>query len=385
MPKGTAEAMDTRATPEPAHGNLMSSMLAHLRDDRRYLAMTGLGFSTGLPYLLVYITQSAWLSEAKVPIETIGLLSELTIAYKLKFIWSPFLDRYDPPFLAGWLGRRRAWIVFSQLCVMITLCGVAFGDPEHWLAWTIACSLALGIAGATQDICVDGWRITAAPPGKQSIMTAFSETGYRFGTLAAGAGALFIADKFGWRAAYLCMAGLIGLGALAAFLAPEPESDKHIVHDHPGFVETVVSPIRDLYRRLGYLALPILVLIAGFRMPGYISNAMAMPLFKSLHYSDSDIAWVTKIFGFGIALAATFFSAIVVRKLGIMRSLVVGTVAGSAAHLSLAGLAGHGGEFWAFALAVGIDGFAYAFAQMVLITFMSIIVSKDMAPASSHC
>jgi MFS transporter, PAT family, beta-lactamase induction signal transducer AmpG len=114
-------------------------------------------------------------------------------------------------------------------------------------------------------------------------------------------------------------------------------------------------------------------------MPGYVSEAMAMPLFKHLLYTDAQIAWVTKVFGFGIALTATFFSAFVVRRLGIMRSMLVGTIAGSASHLSLAWLAGHGGEFWAFALAVGVDGFAYAFAQMVLITFMSIIVSKDMA------
>jgi PAT family beta-lactamase induction signal transducer AmpG len=360
-------------------GSMLTNMLAHLKQDRRYAAMLGLGFSMGVPFPLVYATQSAWLSEAKVPIETIGLLSELTIAYKLKWVWSPFLDRYDPPFLAATLGRRRAWIVMSQLCVMITLGGVALGDPGHWLIWTIAFSLALGIAGATQDICVDGWRITAAPARKQSLMTAFSETGFRVGRLAAGAGALLLADRFGWRFAYFAMAGLIAIGALSAFLAPEPESDKHLSHDHPSFVETIVSPIRDLYQRLGSLALPILVLVAGFRMPGYVSDAMSIPLFKSLHYSDADIAWVTKVFGFGLALVATFVSAWLVRKLGIMRSLLVGTIAGSASHLSLAWLAAHGSSFWDFALAVGIDGFAYAFAQMVLITFMSIIVSKDMA------
>ena len=124
-------------------GSMLTNMLAHLKQDRRYAAMLGLGFSMGVPFPLVYATQSAWLSEAKVPIETIGLLSELTIAYKLKWVWSPFLDRYDPPFLAATLGRRRAWIVLSQLCVMITLGGVAFGDPGHWLIWTIAFSLAL--------------------------------------------------------------------------------------------------------------------------------------------------------------------------------------------------------------------------------------------------
>src|SRR5271165_3936093 len=124
------------------------SLFAHLSADRRYAAMLGLGFSSGIPFLLVYVTQSAWLSEAKVPIETIGLMSELTIAYKFKFIWAPFLDKYDAPVFGVLLGRRRGWIVLSQIAVMLALAGVAFGDPSHWLAWTVAFSLALGFAGA---------------------------------------------------------------------------------------------------------------------------------------------------------------------------------------------------------------------------------------------
>jgi len=173
-----------------------NSLLSHLLADRRYAAMLGLGFSAGIPYLLVYSTQSAWLSEAKVPIETIGLMSEFTIAYKFKFIWAPFLDRYDAPIFGALLGRRRGWIVVSQLAVMLALAGVAFGDPAYWIAYTAAFSIALGVAGATQDITIDGWRITSVPVAKQSVMTAISEMGYRVGTLAAGAGALLLSALF---------------------------------------------------------------------------------------------------------------------------------------------------------------------------------------------
>lgn len=126
--------------------------------------MLGLGFSSGIPFLLVYVTQSAWLSEAKVPIELLGLMSEMTLAYKLKFVWAPFLDRYDAPVLGRLLGRRRGWIVTSQIAVALTLAGVAFGDPAHWLLWTIVFSMSLGFAGATQDVVIDGWRITVVPP-----------------------------------------------------------------------------------------------------------------------------------------------------------------------------------------------------------------------------
>ena len=121
--------------------------------------MLVLGFASGIPYQLVYITQSAWLYEAKVPIAIIGMMSELTLAYKFKFVWSPFLDRYDAPLFSRLLGRRRGWIVVSQIAIMAALAGIALGDPAEWLAWTIAFSLALGFAGATQDVVVDGWRI----------------------------------------------------------------------------------------------------------------------------------------------------------------------------------------------------------------------------------
>jgi len=356
------------------------TLFTHLSADRRYAAMLGLGFSSGIPFLLVYVTQSAWLSEAKVPIETIGLMSELTIAYKFKFVWAPFLDKYDAPIFTRLLGRRRGWIVLSQIAVMLALAGIAFGDPAYWLGYTVAFSLALGVAGATQDVTIDGWRITAVPVHKQSVMTAISEMGYRVGTLAAGAGALLLADRYGWRSAYLCMAALMTVGAVSAFVASEPQSDFTASREHPGFVIAVVAPIKEIVKRLGPLALPILLMIAGFRMPGYISSAMALPLFKSLNYSDTDIATVTKLFGFWIALGATFFSSYVIRRVGIMPSLLLGTVAGSAAHLSLAWLSAHGGgDFWTFAVAVGIEGFAYAFAQVVLINYMSSLTATEFA------
>jgi len=353
---------------------------ADLASDRRYVAMLGLGFSSGMPYLLVYSTQSAWLTEAKVSIETIGLMTELTIAYKFKFLWAPFLERYDDPFFSRWLGRRRGWILVSQILVMLTLAGVAVGDPGQRIAWTVMFSLILGFAGATQDTVIDGWRITAVPADKQPLMTAFSETGYRVGTLAASAGALLIADRFGWRSAYLGMAGLISVGAVAAMLAPIPESDRDHRPDHPGFSATILAPISELVTRLGPMAIPVFLLIAGFRMPGYLSTAMSMPLFKSLHISDTQIATVTKLFGFWIAIAGTFLASYTVRRYGLMLTLLIGTVTASASHLSLAWLASHGeGEPSAFILAVSIEGLAYSFAQVVLITYMSVLVNVELA------
>jgi MFS transporter, PAT family, beta-lactamase induction signal transducer AmpG len=360
-----------------------TASLRELFSDRRLAAMLGLGFSSGIPFLLVYITQSAWLSEAKVPIQMLGLMSEMTLAYKFKFVWAPFLERYDAPVLGRLLGRRRGWIVTSQIAVALTLAGIAFGDPAHLLAWTVLFSLCLGFAGATQDVAIDGWRITVVPTERQALMSSWAEIGWRLGNLAAGAGALYLADAVGWRAAYLCMAALMAPGAIAALLAPEPPLDRAASVGRPGFVATVAAPIRELVSRLGPLAVPVLLMVAGFRMPGYVSSAMEVPLFKSLHYSNSDIATVTKLFGFGVGIAGTFFASWVVPRLGMMTSLLAGTVFGSASHLTLAYLAIHGdhggGEFWLFATAVSIDSFAYAFASIVLITYMSSLTSAQYA------
>ena len=372
--------MQARATQDISH---KPAFLKPLLSDRRVAAMLGLGFSSGIPFLLVYVTQSAWLSEAKVPISILGLMSELTLAYKFKFLWAPFLDRYDAPVFGRLLGRRRGWIIVSQLAVVLTLAGVAFGAPGHWLAWTVVFSLALGFAGATQDVVIDGWRITAVPAERQALMSSWAEIGWRVGNFAAGAGALYLADRFGWRAAYLCMAALMAPGMAAALLAPEPQSDQGASPEPLGFVATLTAPIRELLTRLGPLAVPVLVMVAGFRMPGYVSSAMAVPLFKALHYSNTDIATVTKLFGFWVALGGTFLASYVVPRIGMMASLLVGTVFGSASHLSLAYLAVHGdhggGEFWVFAVAVSIDSFAYAFASIVLITYMSSLTATEHA------
>src|SRR5262249_60761591 len=135
------------------------------------------------------------------------------------------------------------------------------------------------------------------------------------------------------------------------------------------------SPIRELLLRLGRNAPVILLLVAGFRMPGYVASAMAVPLFKHQGFSNTDIATVTKLFGFWIALGGTFAAGALIPRIGMMSSLLIGTVAGSASHLSLAYLAAHGGAggtaFWTFAGQVGIDGFAYAFPSVGLVTYMS--------------
>ena len=162
--------------------------------DRKLALMLALGFSSGLPFLLVFSTQSAWLREAGVAREHIGLMSWVALAYSFKFLWAPLLDRYDAPLLGRWLGRRRGWMALTQIAIACCLVGLSFGDPAHNLLYTIVFAFCLGFCAATQDVVIDGWRIAVAPPEQQGEMSAASQVGYKFAILCAGAGALYLAQ-----------------------------------------------------------------------------------------------------------------------------------------------------------------------------------------------
>jgi MFS transporter, PAT family, beta-lactamase induction signal transducer AmpG len=237
--------------------------------DRRMAPALGLGFTSGMPFLLNYSTQSAWLTDAGVPLATIGLLSELTLAYKFKFVWAPFLDQYDPPLIGRALGRRRGWLLVAILAVIAMLAGIAFDDPGHWIWWTVGFSIALGIAGATLDLVLDGWRITSVrPPEKQAVLSSWTEIGWRVGNLAAGAGALYLADHIGWKGAYLCMAVLMLVGIVATLFAPEPPSDSYFLSsaERPGSGSPKYSEVSDRGAANGRCASSIIAKLGALAM-----------------------------------------------------------------------------------------------------------------------
>ena len=194
-----------------------------LRDvltDGRIALMLPLGFSSGLPFLLVFSTLSAWLREAGISRTEIGLLSWVALAYSFKFLWAPIVDRYDAPILSRLLGRRRGWMALSQIVVALGLIGIAFGDPQSSLGLTVAAALLVAFASATQDVVIDGWRIDVAATERQGMMAASYQLGYRLALICAGAGALYIAEFVNWRSAYLAMAALMAVGLVGTLLAP---------------------------------------------------------------------------------------------------------------------------------------------------------------------
>ena len=357
-------------------------LIARVFADKRLALMLALGFSSGLPFLLVFSTQSAWLREAGVTKEHIGLMSWVALAYSFKFLWAPLLDQYDAPLLGSWLGRRRGWMALTQIGVALCLVGLAFGDPGHNLLWTIGFAFCLGFCSATQDVVIDGWRIAVAPPEQQGELSAASQVGYKVAILCAGAGALYLAQFISWRVAYLSMAALMGVGISASLLAAEPAAH---VDSSPGhrksFREAYADPLKDLFRRHGRFALLFLALLAIYRLPDFVSGVMANPLYIDLGFSKADIATVTKVFGFWVGLSGIAAGGLAIARFGLMPSLLIGGIAASASHLSLAALAATGQSMPMLTLAICVENFAGGFAGTALIAFMSSLTSPLYAAA----
>lgn len=356
----------------------------HLADVRVALILA-LGFSAGLPLLLVFGTLSAWLRESGVPVTTIGLFSWLALAYSLKFLWSPFVDAFDVPILSRLVGRRRAWMMASQVLVAIALVGVGFSDPGSRIAVTAAFTFLVAFGSATQDVVVDGWRIDAAPLSMQGIMAAAYQLGYRLALICAGAGALYIAEFVSWRTAYISMAALMSVGLVATLLAPVvdkapvPDGEAKPLPVKFNFRLAVWAPLEDLYRRKGRMLVGILALVALYRLPDFVAGVMANPLYIDLGFSKIDIANVSKLYGVWVGIVGAFAGGLLVPRIGLFMTLLIGGIIGAASNLMFSWLAIEGARLELLVLVISVDNFSGSFAGTALIAYMSGLTSPGFA------
>jgi PAT family beta-lactamase induction signal transducer AmpG len=351
-----------------------------LRDiltDKRIALMLPLGFSCGLPLLLVFGTLSAWLAEAGISRTEIGMLSWVALAYSFKFLWAPVVDRYDAPVLSRLLGRRRGWMALAQIVTALGLVGIASGSPQTSLTVTIMSALLVAFASATQDVVIDGWRINAAPTERQGMMAAAYQLGYRLALICAGAGALYIAEFVNWRSAYLAMAALMAVGLTGTLLAPRV--DDGATGERVSFSAAVLDPLADLFRRKGPILIPILALIACFRLPDFVAGVMANPLYIDLGFSKVDIANVSKLYGVWIGIIGAFAGGLALTRLGLWWTLLIGAVIAAASNLMFAWLAVEGAKLELLTLSISIDNFASGFAGSALIAYMSGLTSPAFA------
>lgn len=361
--------------------------LRDLVEDRRVILMLALGFSSGLPLLLVLGTFTLRLAASEIDIKTIGLFSYVALPYSLKFLWAPTIDRLDVPVLARRLGRRRAWMVTTQVATALALVLMAFSDAREHLALLGLGAFLVAFCAATQDVVIDGWRIEAAGEDMQGILAATSNLGYRFGLILAGAGALYIAAYGGWTTAYLLMAAAMGIGLVAALLAPpydrkppaEAEAEARPPSRSEAVRRAVFEPLTELHGRLGNALYAVLVLVALYRLPDFISGVMANPLYIKLGYDLQEIATIAKLFSIWVGIAGGFAGGWAISRFGLFPALVVGAFIGAVSNLSLAWLSLGAPETWRLAIAVSIDSLCGSFAGIALIAYMSSLTTPGYA------
>jgi PAT family beta-lactamase induction signal transducer AmpG len=231
--------------------------------ERRTLVMLALGFSSGLPFLLIFDTLSAWLRESGLSLEVIGFFSLVTMVYSFKFLWAPLIDRAEVPFLTAWLGHRRSWMLATQGLIMLGLWLVSGTNPAASLGAVAVFAVFVGFASATQDIAMDAWRIEAADTSRQGAMAAAYQWGYRVATIIAGAVPLLLAQSYGWNFSYAVMAALMSLGVVGVLVAPR-EAHHAVRPIHADDIPA--SPAREIFEwvtRFAILAVGALMLGSG--------------------------------------------------------------------------------------------------------------------------
>jgi len=347
------------------------------------LRMLALGFSAGLPLLLVLGTLSFWLREAGIDRTTIGYLSWVGLAYAFKWVWSPLVDRLPLPWLTRRLGRRRSWLLLAQACIALGLLGMGWQDPQQALTPLVGCALLVAFGSATQDIALDAYRIESASTQAQAALAATYQTGYRLAMIWAGAGVLWLAalaqgsaDGYqaqAWRVAYGAMAASMAVGMVTVLLAPEPQPrplppSRNLREWLQG---ALIAPFADFIARYRWQAALVLGLIAVYRISDVVMGIMANPFYVDMGYTKEQVAAVTKIYGVAMTLAGAFVGGAMAMRWGVMRVLMLGALLSASSNLLFAWLAGQGPTVLGLTLVVSADNLAGGIASAAFIAYLS--------------
>ena len=345
--------------------------------------MLALGFSAGLPLLLVLGTLSFWLREAGIDRTTIGYLSWVGLAYAFKWVWAPLVDRLPLPGLTRRLGRRRSWLLLSQLLIAAGLLGMASQNPQLALTPMVWSALVVAFGSATQDIALDAYRIESASMQEQAALAATYQTGYRLAMIWAGAGVLWVAtlaqgEQLGyavraWQVAYSVMAACMVVGIVTVLLSPEPQprplppsrSVQEWLHS------ALVAPFADFIARYRWQAALVLGLIAVYRISDVVMGIMANPFYVDMGYTKAEVATVTKIYGVVMTLLGAFVGGVLSMRFGVMRILMLGALLSAGSNLLFAWLAGHGHDVTALIAVVSADNLAGGVASAAFIAYLS--------------
>jgi PAT family beta-lactamase induction signal transducer AmpG len=357
--------------------------------------MLALGFSSGLPFMLIGNTLAFWLAEDGVDLKVIGFLSWIGLTYSVKFLWGAVVDRTRTPVL-GFLGRRRGWMVATQIGVGAGLIGMACSDPRAHLGALVAFGLLAGVSAAAQDTVIDAWRIESAADAEElGLLTSAYSLGYRGALIATEALILLLATSVGWPMSYALYGGLMLVGIVAAVLAREPvnadavmEAKSVVAAVHPlrSMGDAVVGPFIAFFRTHGWaLAALMLGMITLYHLCDYMRGPMSNPYYQALAISKPTIAWVRATIGLTGSIVGIALGGLSCLRLGIPRTLVLGAILQPIAVAAFALLAWNGGgwvllsagplKLTGFEVIMGFDSLTMAYAGVALVAFMSTLTS----------
>ena len=360
-----------------------------------------LGFSAGLPFLLVFSTLNARLADIGVETATIGFFSWLGITYSIKVFWAPIVDRLKLPVLDRLLGKRRSWILLAQGGIATGLYLMAQVDAIAAPEMMAYCGLIVAFSSATQDVAIDAYRIEIAEERLQAALAATYIFGYRLALLVAGAGALYLAEFWSWQVSYEVMALLVGVGMVTVLIVREPtvnhfaaaqdiadkiehEASKraHLNPRHARligwFYAAIAGPFLDFFRRYRELAILILVTVAVYRIADIAMGVMANPFYLDfMGFSKTEVADVTKIFGFFMTIVGSLLGGVLVMRYGVRRLLLAGAIMTAATNLLFVMLAQYPPNLTTLAVVVSADNLSGGIANVALIAWLSSMTSAS--------
>ncbi len=364
---------------------------------RRVLIVLFLGFSSGLPLALSGSTLLIWMREAGVDLGTIGLFALVGTPYTLKFLWAPLVEALHVPLFTRMFGRRRGWLLLSQLLLIATILLLATTDPARSPALVALAALLVSTASSTQDIVVDAFRVESLPESEQAAGMASYVAAYRIGMLVSTAGALFIVSGFesaglaraaAWTWGYAVMAALVLIGTITALVATEPEPSVRA----EAATRTETALVRVLHAALGAFteflarkdALAALAFVVLFKFTDAFSGTMTAPFVIDLGFSRNDYAAIVKGVGLAATLIGGFGGGFVARRYSLAASLWVGGILQAVANLSFSWLALVGINQWALALAITTENFTSAIGTVIFVAYLSALCQNPLHTATQY-
>jgi PAT family beta-lactamase induction signal transducer AmpG len=336
--------------------------------NRRIAVVTLLGFSSGLPFQLTGGSLQAWMAVDGVDLRTIGIFSLVGLPYIIKFLWSPLMDRFVPPFL----GRRRGWMILTQLTLILGICAMAFSAPSQAPVLLAVLALVVAFSSASQDIVIDAYRTDVLHEKERGVGAAVSVMGYRIALIVSGAFALVLSDQIGWRNTYLFMAGVMGIGLVAAVIAREP--DQSVVPPR-SLKEAVWGPLKDYFTRSS--AVSLLVLIMLYKLAdAYATSLITAFLIKGIGFTATEVGAINKGLGMASLIFGAIFGGTLMVKLGLFRSLLYFGILQTVSNLSFSGLALIGKSYEMLIFAVAFESLTSGMGTAAFVALIMTICNQ---------